>query len=138
MVNEQLVFLVSECRTLIVQERSDDLCLLYNLLKPTTNGLTAVIKEFQDHVTCQLRSVLPQVASTTTTTTDTGMKMTSSKQFVENLLGYHTKYNEMIANIFNGDPHFKGALDKAYCVVINERNDPRTPCRSPEMVTSSI
>jgi len=55
-------------------------------------------------------------------------------QFVENMLGVHKKYRDLIKEVFKDDQSFVGALDKACTLVINHKSNPRTPSKSPEMV----
>jgi cullin 2 len=55
-------------------------------------------------------------------------------QFVENVLGVHKKYRDLIKEVFKDDQNFVGALDKACTHVINHRVNPRIPSKSPEMV----
>ena len=53
--------------------------------------------------------------------------------FVENVLKVHSKYREMILEVFQGDQAFMGAMDKAMTAVINFRQ-PKTQSKSPELV----
>lgn len=53
--------------------------------------------------------------------------------FVENVLRVYNKYREMIAQVFQGDQAFIGAMDRAMNAVINYRQ-PKTPSKSPELV----
>lgn len=54
--------------------------------------------------------------------------------FVENMLQVHQKYEQLIADVFNSDPLFLSALDKACASVINSRLSDTQPCRSAELV----
>lgn len=55
-------------------------------------------------------------------------------QFVENMLNVHSKYSEMIKEVFNSDQSFVGALDKACSAIVNYRPAPKQPVRAPELV----
>lgn len=46
----------------------------------------------------------------------------------------HTKYHELIGDVFENDPLFLSALDKACSSVINKRINEKHPCRSAELV----
>jgi len=57
-------------------------------------------------------------------------------QFVENMLNVHSKYSEMIKEVFNSDQSFVGALDKACSAIVNHRHAAKQPVRAPELVNS--
>ena len=59
-------------------------------------------------------------------------------QFVESMLEVHTKYTELISGVFSADQQFVGALDKACASAINYRPNPKTTCKSPELVSGTI
>lgn len=50
------------------------------------------------------------------------------------MLQVHHKYEQMIAELFNNDPLFLSALDRACASVINKRISDKQQCRSAEMV----
>ncbi len=54
--------------------------------------------------------------------------------FVEHMLQIHSKYSELIKDIFQNDQEFLSALDKACSTAINHKSSPKLPCRSPELV----
>jgi len=55
-------------------------------------------------------------------------------QFVENMLNVHSKYSELIKDVFKADQSFMGALDKACSAIVNYRPAPKQPVRAPELV----
>lgn len=55
-------------------------------------------------------------------------------QFVESMLNVHSKYSELIRDVFKGDQSFVGALDKACSAIVNYRPTPKQPVRAPELV----
>lgn len=55
-------------------------------------------------------------------------------QFVEGMLGVHSKYKEMIQSVFANDQLFSSALDMACASVVNHRVNPKMPCKSPELL----
>lgn len=59
-------------------------------------------------------------------------------QFVESILDVHSKYSELIKDVFKADQSFVGALDKACSAVVNYRPVPRQPARAPELVILQI
>ena len=50
------------------------------------------------------------------------------------MLQIHSKYSEVIKDIFQNDQEFLSALDKACSTAINHRANPKMPCKSPELV----
>lgn len=53
------------------------------------------------------------------------------------MLDVHTKYSELIGDVFKGDQAFIIALDKACSAVVNHRPVPRQPARAPELVRNN-
>lgn len=50
MITDHLEFLYSECKSMVSNEKSNDLSNLYTLLKPIPDGLKALIQAFLDHI----------------------------------------------------------------------------------------
>jgi cullin 2 len=50
------------------------------------------------------------------------------------MLTVHTKYSDLIKDLFKGDQAFIGALDKACSAVANHKSAPRQSARAPELV----
>ena len=55
--------------------------------------------------------------------------------FVEQMLQIHSKYSELVKELFQNDQEFLSALDKACSIAINHKVNPKLPCRSPELVS---
>lgn len=123
LVEDYLGFLHSECKELIKNEVKHDLRNMYKLLKPFPNGLTVMVEEVQNHIA---RIGLEAV---------NGLKGDNiPTMFVEQMLQIHTKYSELIKDIFQTDQEFLSALDKACSSAINYRPNPKTSCKSPELL----
>ncbi|XP_063706724.1 cullin-2 [Culicoides brevitarsis] len=121
MITNHLDFLYSE--NFVANERKNDMKHLYILLKPIQDALKNLIHTFLDHI----KNEGIEIVST--------MKGDSIHvQFVENMLQVHQKYEKLIFDIFNNDPMFLSALDKACASVINKRISDKQPCRSAELV----
>ena len=52
------------------------------------------------------------------------------------MLEIHSKYSELIKDLFQNDQEFISALDKACAAAVNFRVSPKLPCKSPELVRS--
>jgi len=50
------------------------------------------------------------------------------------MLNVHSKYSELIKDVFKADQSFMGALDKACSAIVNYRPAPKQPVRAPELV----
>ncbi|ELT99573.1 hypothetical protein CAPTEDRAFT_175514 [Capitella teleta] len=123
MVADHLAFLHSECRNMVAKEKRHDMSNLYRLLCPISKGLDIFVQDVKEHIK---QEGLTAVAS---------LKGDSvPSQFVESLLEVHAKYSDLITEVFKGDQHFIGALDKAFAAVINHRSNFKSNCRSPELV----
>ncbi|CAB3384489.1 Hypothetical predicted protein [Cloeon dipterum] len=53
---------------------------------------------------------------------------------VEDLAKIYSKKFKMINNVFRGDINFLDLLNKAVAPILNKKTDPKTPCKSPEML----
>ncbi|XP_014471950.1 PREDICTED: cullin-2 [Dinoponera quadriceps] len=123
MVNAQASWLHTEAKIMIENERRRDLSLLYPLLKPLPSGLSPLVQKLTQHITQQgLQAIGPLQGENVYT------------QFVESILDVHSKYSELIKDVFKADQSFVGALDKACSAVVNYRPVPRQPARAPELL----
>lgn len=121
MITKHLDFLYSE--NFVANERLTDMKHLYILLKPVADGLKILIQSFLDHI----RNEGIEIVST--------LKGDQIHiHFVESLLEVHHKYEQLILNVFNNDPLFLSALDKACSSVINQRLNDKQASRSAELV----
>lgn len=121
MITKHLDFLYSE--NFVASERLTDMKHLYILLKPIPDGLKNLIQTFLDHI----KNEGVEIVST--------LKGDQIHiQFVENLLAVHQKYEQLISNVFNNDPLFLSALDKACSSVINQKFSDKPSSRSAELV----
>ncbi|KAK7010319.1 cullin-2 [Biomphalaria glabrata] len=121
MVADIIDFLHGECKDMVEQEKRKDLTNLYILLKPIHKGLEVLVKEVESHIKQQgIQSVV---------------SLKNDPTFVEAMLKVYHKFKELIADVFNNDQAFTGALDKACSAVINHKpQNSRQPNRSPELL----
>uniref|UniRef100_A0A1A9ZVV0 Cullin-2 n=1 Tax=Glossina pallidipes TaxID=7398 RepID=A0A1A9ZVV0_GLOPL len=123
-INERLDFLYSECKQMVAQENRKDLRNMYIILKPIPDHLKIMlIQTFLDHIK-------NEGLETISTLKGESIHI----QFVEDMLKVHKKYTQLIAEVFESDPLFLSALDKACASVINRRPSDKQPCRSAEYV----
>ncbi|XP_063220208.1 cullin-2 isoform X2 [Bacillus rossius redtenbacheri] len=123
MVTDHLAFLHGECRTMVQQEQCKNLRTMYLLLRLVDNGISVLVSELLEHIKAK---GLEAVA---------GLKGENVyMQFIENSLAVYDKYRGIINDVFDHDQSLLGSLDKACSFVINHRQVPKQPCRSPEML----
>merc|ERR1719410_1536389 len=107
---------------MVDKEIHNDLANMYRLLKAIQGAQQVLLDQVQDHIKARGLDAV------------SGLKGdTVAQQFVENVLGVHKKYLEMIKNDFQADLTFYGALDKACSAVINNRQ-PKSPAKAPELL----
>merc|ERR1719471_683011 len=107
---------------MVEKELKDDLKNMYRLLKPIQGAQQVLLDEVQSHIKQQGLEAI------------SGLKDgTLAIDFVENVLSVHTRYKNLIVDVFGGDQTFIGAMDKAMTQVINNRQ-PRTPSKAPELL----
>uniref|UniRef100_A0A914WHQ2 Cullin N-terminal domain-containing protein n=1 Tax=Plectus sambesii TaxID=2011161 RepID=A0A914WHQ2_9BILA len=115
--------LYAVCREMVHNESKIDLKNMYTLLKPIVQGLTVLIKEFEQHVK---KSGLDGVQN---------LKGDNvPQQFVENILAVHHKFNALVAEVFSDDGDFVGALDKALQSAVNFKEESRSCPKASEWV----
>lgn len=123
MVDAQADWLHAEAEIMIKNESKRDLTLLYPLLRPLPGGLDPLVQKLTRHITQQgLQAIGPLQGENVYT------------QFVESMLNVHSKYSELIRDVFKGDQSFVGALDKACSAIVNYRPAPKQPVRAPELL----
>lgn len=123
MVDAQADWLHAEAEIMIKNESKRDLALLYPLLRPLPGGLDPLVQKLTQHITQQgLQAIGPLQGENVYT------------QFVESMLNVHSKYSELIRDVFKGDQSFVGALDKACSAIVNYRPAPKQPVRAPELL----
>lgn len=109
---------------MVSQENRKDLRNMYIILKPIPDHLKGMlIQTFLDHIK-------NEGLETISTLKGENIHI----QFVEDMLKVHQKYTQLIAEVFENDPLFLSALDKACASVINRRPSDKQPCRSAEYV----
>jgi cullin 2 len=134
--------LLSECSSMVEGERKRELANLYILLKPLPTHMSHLIQTLQDHIQ---KKGLESISNLCGDNVSHSIFMHAffpmqhfdlqiHSQFVENVLGVHKKYRDLIKEVFKDDQVYVGALDKACTHVINHRVNPRIPSKSPEMV----
>ncbi|KYN14400.1 Cullin-2 [Trachymyrmex cornetzi] len=131
MVAAHVDLLHSEAEMMIKNESRRDLALLYPLLRSLPGGLDPLVQHLTRHITLQgLQAIGPLQGENVNITKYLKVYM----QFVENMLNVHSKYSEMIKEVFNSDQSFVGALDKACSAIVNYRPAPKQPVRAPELL----
>ncbi|XP_050388623.1 cullin-2 [Patella vulgata] len=123
-VADHLQFLHGECREMVQSERRTDLGNMYKLLRPIQSGLGILVQEVEEYIKQISLEVVKTLKADNMPT-----------RFVESMLDIHDKYTELIKNVFSGDQQFVGALDKACAVAINHKSNPKSNCKSPEMLS---
>lgn len=126
MVGEYLDFLQNECRSMVKNEARKDLHNMYRLLKPVESGLQALIRQIELHIREKgleaIRGLNPKDDNFV-------------HNFVEDILKVHQHHMKLISDVFDNDKNFVAALDMACSEVINFRENPKSPCRSPEILS---
>jgi len=123
MVADHLVAIHNECPNMVQQELQQDLRNAFALLKSIPSGLSVLVTNVMEHIKQQGLRAVGNLSGDNVAT-----------QFVEGMLGVHSKYKEMIQSVFANDQLFSSALDMACASVVNHRVNPKMPCKSPELL----
>ncbi|XP_065220060.1 cullin-2 [Planococcus citri] len=108
MVEDYLSALYSEAKSIISQERQQDMANMYILLRSVSKNLIPYMAEFKDHIVDEGLHRLDEIK---------GDNMCMS--FVEIIMSIYKKYKQIIEKIFQSDKSFTGALDKACIHIVN-------------------
>lgn len=123
MVEDYIPYLQGECRQMVKDENRPDLAKLFKLLKQIPCGLIAMVTELEEHIT---KTGLQSIKS---------IKFENGpQQYIDELLGIHRKFSELIKDTFKDDAAFVSALDKACATIVNYKHDPRRSSKSPELL----
>uniref|UniRef100_A0A914MYS6 Cullin family profile domain-containing protein n=1 Tax=Meloidogyne incognita TaxID=6306 RepID=A0A914MYS6_MELIC len=125
LVNEQLEKISLMCKDVVQGELLKDLKNMYILFKPLNNALPILLKEFENYIK------------------KLGMEFNVSPtvdpaQFVGNITDLHTKFTQMVIEIFSGDGEFTISLDRAIQSIVNYREDPKQPPKISEKLNRYI
>ncbi|OXU21148.1 hypothetical protein TSAR_003099 [Trichomalopsis sarcophagae] len=123
MVAAHVAWLHTEVDAMVENERRKDLALIYPLLRPLPSGLAHLVQKLTEHITNEGLQAIGSLHGENVHTL-----------FVESMLDVHSKYSDLIKELFKGDQAFIGALDKACSAVVNHRPAPRQPARAPELL----
>lgn len=135
MIADHLTLLHSECKNMVLSEARKDLKNMYLLLKNVKDGLPVFIKELQNYITeTGLNSVASYLAPNDLSTSSQLESKDSPTFFVENVLEVHSKFSQLIREVFNTDQQFVRALDKACSTIINHKKNSKYPCKAPELL----
>ncbi|CAF1268122.1 unnamed protein product, partial [Adineta ricciae] len=123
LVCNHLTFITDGCDDFILQENLDALRNMYKLLKPTQAGLDYMVKRFQVNMTnighermrCIKGENLPAL-------------------FTQVLLEIHTKYLNIVRDIFSNHADFISAFDKACASIVNMKYENRSLAKASELL----
>eukprot|EP00124_Ichthyophonus_hoferi_P003659 Ihof_evm1s332 gene=Ihof_evmTU1s332 len=102
--------LKNEFRTLLEDEKNEDLARMYRLLKRTKDGLEPLKDVLEEHVCTTGLGAVERVAQTACEDPD---------MYVSTLLQTYNQFHSLVVTAFNKDSKFVAALDKACRKFIN-------------------
>ena len=113
--------LLTECSSIIAEERWSDLSLLYGLVKTIEGGLTPVIRLFGEYMR-KREEMLIKISAPG----PDGPK--SPDEFVNRIMSFCNQYNMLINHVFDGDSKFTRILDQTWMNVLNHNPNSDTHC----------
>ncbi|KAF7721987.1 Cullin-2 [Apophysomyces ossiformis] len=116
--------IIDEFENMLRAERYGDCTLAYNILGRITDGLKPLLRIYELYV-CKLGKDIiiklgPSIAK-------------NPRLYVDELLDLHTKFYEVNHQVFESDPLFTAAVDKAFRTIVNE-GLVNTPSNGPEIL----
>lgn len=149
MVEDYLEALYSEAKSIISQERQQDMANMYILLHSVPKNLIPYMSEFKDHIIDEGLHRLDEIKGDNVSELWYVIKnffnrafnfykfnffrLQMCMSFVEIIMSIYKKYKEIIEKIFQSDKSFTGALDKACIHIVNYSPDNKS-YKSSELV----
>ena len=119
LIKDHITRLYDEFKTLLEQDKIEDMSRLYCLVKKTENHrnradeesiLDPMRKSFQDHIVTQGKEAIRKVKDSATT---------DPKSYVDTILEIHRKYHSLVSQAFDNDSGFATSLDRAASNFVN-------------------
>ncbi|XP_078035422.1 cullin 2 isoform X2 [Augochlora pura] len=123
MISTCVDWLHTEAESMIANESRRDLSLLYQLLSSLPDGLTPIVQKLTEHIIQQGLKAIENLQGENVHT-----------QFVETMLDVHTKYSNLIKDVFPNDLMFVAAFDKSCSAIVNHKTVADQPARAPELL----
>ncbi|KPM06994.1 cullin-2-like protein [Sarcoptes scabiei] len=115
------------CRLMVKAESNQDLRNMFLLLKPVESGLKIMINQIESHIQEKGIDIIKWIINS--------KDENQIHLFVEEILKVYYHFSKIITELFNGDRSFISALDRACTNIINYRENSRSPCKSPEILS---
>eukprot|EP01065_Artemidia_motanka_P009483 TRINITY_DN14852_c0_g1_i1.p1 TRINITY_DN14852_c0_g1~~TRINITY_DN14852_c0_g1_i1.p1 ORF type:complete len:789 (+),score=315.88 TRINITY_DN14852_c0_g1_i1:69-2435(+) len=109
-IDDHITTLLEASRTWFDQDRQQEQRRLFRLLSRSEGGLEPLRKLIEDRIDTDGKAALEQQRAEA---------LRDPCVYVETILKVHSKYAEMVSNIFDGHDHFRAALDKGCKRFIN-------------------
>lgn len=123
---DHLEAVLADSSSFIQEESRLDLKNLFELLNAIPpskcQGLERLISEQQRFIESHANAAIAQVANLVAGRPVGSASESLAIQFVEKLLAEHTRFKELIADVYRGDSRFFTALDRAFCRVVNAKH----------------
>ncbi|CAF3368800.1 unnamed protein product, partial [Rotaria sp. Silwood2] len=103
LIRDQLYVIYSESKTLLRDERHQDLALLFKLVNRVPNATNELKKIVENHIYEMGINTIERVS---------GTAINDPKLYIETILDIHKKYLTLVQNVFNNAQDFIIALDK--------------------------
>ncbi|XP_065336758.1 cullin-2-like [Cloeon dipterum] len=114
----------SECKQMIAEEQNGKLAAVYKFMKYNPDCQFEEIKtNLKNHIEKEVLASVSNLKGNDVHTT-----------FIKNLLDYHTKYQDMVQNVFDNDPPFVAVFDQTFHHVINHKTIKDQNISSAEML----
>jgi hypothetical protein len=115
--------IIDEFEHMLKDERFQDCTLAYNLLSRIPDGLKPILEIYENYVAKLGKEIVSRLGSSVTK---------NPRSYVDQLLNLHSKYYHVNRQVFDSDPLFTAAVDKAFRTVVNDStsaNGPETLAR---------
>mmetsp|Transcript_4340 Transcript_4340/g.5014 ORF Transcript_4340/g.5014 Transcript_4340/m.5014 type:complete len:742 (+) Transcript_4340:144-2369(+) len=113
----------SGCRTLLQDDKTEDLSRMYRLFSRVPNGLAPIAMIFQKHIEGEGNALVKSAEAASTQRKDQGKKDASSSTdqvFVKSIIELHDKYLQYVNTCFQNASLFHKAMKEAFEVFCNK------------------
>ncbi|CAG8591155.1 13153_t:CDS:10, partial [Acaulospora colombiana] len=103
----------SEFESMISNERFEDCTMAYNLLSRIPSGVNQLLEIFEKYITNIGQELIARMGNSIAK---------DPREYVESLMDHHTEYMNLCQKVFDNDPAFVAAVDKAFRTIVNDTN----------------
>ncbi|RUS20694.1 Cullin [Endogone sp. FLAS-F59071] len=110
-LNVYVIYFMPNIMQLAIVTASVDCTMAYNLLTRIEDGVKPLLKSYEEYITRLGKNIVLRLGTSISK---------DPREYVDSLLSLHSKYASICQRVFNNDPAFLAAVDKAFRTIVND------------------